>query len=267
MADVAIVNHAVTAAPKDYTLSGGQELFLKAVTASIDGSGSAVAWSPCLQVLAPDGTVMVSAVTSATVAAGASADVSWFPGIGTNAGAGGSAAQSYVGTNAIGPNTDFPGNFVYRWIYKKIVLATPTLITNIDAYCVGNSNNPSGLFVGVAYDNAGTPGDVKSASTPGNTKSQSPFVANNPMLNVLMDTTPLWVSVPASCYLTAGTWWLYVVFGGSEGGSDSLDVFYANGGHDFSNTDGNTWWNWAIAAAATDSGRTYSIRASTIAVG
>ena len=79
MASDAIVNTATSSAPKDYELSGTQELMLKAVRASINGASSATSWYPCLQMLAPDGTVMWSAIPSTPVAAGASADVSWFP--------------------------------------------------------------------------------------------------------------------------------------------------------------------------------------------
>lgn len=79
MADVSIRASAVTAAPMDYKVPGSQEIAPKAVTASMDGTSAAVAWFPCLQLLDPAGNVMFSAVPSSSVAAGASADVSWFP--------------------------------------------------------------------------------------------------------------------------------------------------------------------------------------------
>lgn len=81
MADVAIINRAVTAAPKDYTLAANEELFLKTVRAVIDGAGAGGAYLPAVQLVAPDGTVMWSAVPQAAIAAGGSADVSWFPGV------------------------------------------------------------------------------------------------------------------------------------------------------------------------------------------
>ena len=80
MADVSIVNSTVTSAPTDYQVPGTQELLLKAVRASIDGSGAGSAFLPALQLLDPAGHVMWTAVdTSTTIAAGGSADVSWFP--------------------------------------------------------------------------------------------------------------------------------------------------------------------------------------------
>lgn len=82
MADVALVNSSNIAAPKDYTLTGQQQILLKAVRATIDGSAAGSAFVPTLQLLAPDGTVMWESATAASVAAGGSADVSWFPGLG-----------------------------------------------------------------------------------------------------------------------------------------------------------------------------------------
>lgn len=82
MADVAIRAAAVKAVPRDYTIPGAQEILPKSVSATMDGSAAASAWFPCLQVLDPGGNVMFSAVSSTSVAAGASAEVSWFPGVG-----------------------------------------------------------------------------------------------------------------------------------------------------------------------------------------
>lgn len=79
MADVAIVASAVHSAPTDYTIPGAQELLPKAVSASMDGTAAASTWFPALQVLDPFGHVMFSAVSGDSVAAGGSADASWFP--------------------------------------------------------------------------------------------------------------------------------------------------------------------------------------------
>lgn len=79
MADVAIRAAAVASVPRDYTIPGAQEILPKSVSASMDGSGASASWYPCLQVLDPGGNVMFSAVAFSPIAAGASADVSWFP--------------------------------------------------------------------------------------------------------------------------------------------------------------------------------------------
>lgn len=79
--DAPIVASAVGTVPVDYQVPGSQEILLKSVSAIYDGSGSAAAWFPCLEIVSPAGTVMLSAVSAQQVAAGASADVSWFPGV------------------------------------------------------------------------------------------------------------------------------------------------------------------------------------------
>jgi hypothetical protein len=79
MPDGAIVIPDTAAAPKDYTLSGAQEIALKSVRALIDGTGAGSAFLPTLQLLDPNGHVMWEGAAQSTVAAGGSADVSWFP--------------------------------------------------------------------------------------------------------------------------------------------------------------------------------------------
>lgn len=81
MADIAIENSTVTAAPKDYTLPGTQELLVKAVRATLDGTAAGGSFIPVLELLAPNGTVMWRGFPATTLAAGGSADVSWFPGV------------------------------------------------------------------------------------------------------------------------------------------------------------------------------------------
>lgn len=80
MTDVAIKNTAVVNAPSDYKIPGAQEILLKSVRATFNGTTSSAAYLPCLQLLSPDGTVEWTAFPSTSVAAGGSADVSWFPG-------------------------------------------------------------------------------------------------------------------------------------------------------------------------------------------
>lgn len=84
MADVSIRSTAVTAAPMDYKIPGAQEIAPKSVTASMDGTSASGQWFPCLQLVDPAGNVMFSAIASSPLAAGVSADVSWFPHIAPN---------------------------------------------------------------------------------------------------------------------------------------------------------------------------------------
>lgn len=79
MADIAVRASSTASVPRDYSIPGAQELLPKSVKADMDGTGAGSAWFPCLQVLDPGGNVMFSAVASSSLAAGVSADVSWFP--------------------------------------------------------------------------------------------------------------------------------------------------------------------------------------------
>lgn len=93
MPDIAIVDPAVHAAPKSYTIKGSQEIILKGVTASFDGTGAGTTWVPAVQVISDSGVVIGTYTLGSALAAGASADVSWFPGIGGAAGQSVTTAQ------------------------------------------------------------------------------------------------------------------------------------------------------------------------------
>lgn len=96
MTDTPILDPAVAAAPKQYKVAGAQEIVLKGVTASFDGTGAAGSYVPAVQIIDPGGTVIGTYTLNETLAAGASADVSWFPGIGV--GSNTAAAKSLVAT-------------------------------------------------------------------------------------------------------------------------------------------------------------------------
>lgn len=82
MASVPIRSTAVDAAPKDYSIPSAQQIRLLSVHAAFDGSGSGAAWLPAVQILDNNGNVLVTAADpNVSVAAGGSADVSWFPGV------------------------------------------------------------------------------------------------------------------------------------------------------------------------------------------
>lgn len=82
------------ASPVAYTVPGAGEVFLKGAFARMDGTGTASAWFPCVRVKTPNGAIMLECLGS-SVAAGASADVTWFPGVKdtTTGGGGGSGIQ------------------------------------------------------------------------------------------------------------------------------------------------------------------------------
>src|SRR6266850_371843 len=82
MADVQIVRSAVSAVPGVYVLPDAAEFSLKTVNASLDGSGAGSSFLPCVTILSDSGHVIARAVDQAvSVAAGGTAEVSWFPGV------------------------------------------------------------------------------------------------------------------------------------------------------------------------------------------
>lgn len=79
MADVQYRPLGTEAAPADWTLPSSIAFTLKAARASFDGSGAASAWLPALEVISDAGDRVGLYPTPTSVAAGASADVSFFP--------------------------------------------------------------------------------------------------------------------------------------------------------------------------------------------
>ena len=141
MPDLPIVIPDTAAAPKDYTLSGTQELALKTVRALIDGSGAASAFLPTLQLLDPNGHVMWEGATSDTVAAGGSADVSWFPGLGGGLGSGTTNAE-WVTVSRTTSQTMLAGaNDTVIWTAATLQSSDSTL------FSLGTQNHPDDAIV------------------------------------------------------------------------------------------------------------------------
>lgn len=76
--DVQILTQNAADAPLDYLIPAAQEIVPRSVYASFDGSAALAAFLPALQIISPSGHV-VATCPAAQVAAGASADVTWFP--------------------------------------------------------------------------------------------------------------------------------------------------------------------------------------------
>jgi hypothetical protein len=105
MADVALLASTVQDAGGGYTVPGAQEIILKCCTASYDGAGAGGNFLPALQIIAPNGAVMGTFPTSTTVTAGNSADVSWFPRLGSGGGGGAGIAVT-DGSTVVNPATE-----------------------------------------------------------------------------------------------------------------------------------------------------------------
>lgn len=68
-------------APADWVLPASLEILPKLAYAHFDGTSAAGTFLPCLRFISDSGHVAVEAVSEEQVVAGASADVSWFPGV------------------------------------------------------------------------------------------------------------------------------------------------------------------------------------------
>jgi hypothetical protein len=79
MPDEQIHPTGTVAVPADYKIPPTAELLLKNAYAHFDGSGAAGSFLPLVRIISDAGSVVVEAVADTTIAAGASADASWFP--------------------------------------------------------------------------------------------------------------------------------------------------------------------------------------------
>lgn len=79
MADAVLTRDGPVAVPLDYVVPNGGELLPLTVTATIDGTNAASSFYAIVQVISPSGRSM-GKYRSDVIAAGGSADVTWFPG-------------------------------------------------------------------------------------------------------------------------------------------------------------------------------------------
>lgn len=100
MADPLTINvqQAAKAAPATYTVAGSAEIEILSAFASFDGTAAAAAYLPSLAFYSAAGLLISRSFPSSSVAAGASADVSYFPGVvdAPAAASGGGATESRV---------------------------------------------------------------------------------------------------------------------------------------------------------------------------
>lgn len=75
---VPIAALGVATLPEDYTIPDSLEIVPLAVRASFDGSGASGTFYPTLEFLSPGGVVIAECPCFTTIAAGGSADVTWF---------------------------------------------------------------------------------------------------------------------------------------------------------------------------------------------
>lgn len=73
-------------APADWVLAAALEIQPKIAYAHFDGTSAAGSWVPCLRLISDSGHTACEAIAGTAMAAGASADVSWFLGLGGQSG-------------------------------------------------------------------------------------------------------------------------------------------------------------------------------------
>jgi hypothetical protein len=83
-------------APADYVVPDSAELLLKGVYARFDGSGAAGSFKPLVRIISDAGSTVIEYVSDTTIAAGASADASWFPHVGGAAAAAASGSPVFA---------------------------------------------------------------------------------------------------------------------------------------------------------------------------
>jgi len=81
VADLELFAPGLRAAPLTYQVPGGQEIGLKVLAATFDGTGAGSAWQPAIQIVGPSGQVLRTFALEPSLAAGVSADVTFFPGV------------------------------------------------------------------------------------------------------------------------------------------------------------------------------------------
>lgn len=128
-------------APADYVISPSAELLLKMAFAKFDGTGAAGAFKPCLRIISDAGTVAGEAVADDEVAAGASADVTWFPRVGGGGGASTGVQWCYCSrvtsfTLTTGANGAIPWT---HFVTSDPSVFTITTVTRPDDTVMGNS--------------------------------------------------------------------------------------------------------------------------------
>jgi hypothetical protein len=78
--DTQILAAGSAPAPEAYTVPSAQEILVKAVACTFNGGGASGDFLPMLSIVPPGGVGAIECPMTTTVTAGASAEVSWFPG-------------------------------------------------------------------------------------------------------------------------------------------------------------------------------------------
>ena len=180
MPDIALQAKATQNAPLQYTIPGNQEILLKTMRARFDGTGAAGSFVPAIILRDPFGNEVGCYDLGTTLAAGASADATFFPGvkpaIPSPANLGGTAllydftvtvAQASIDTNVDGA---LAGLFRTDLTYLEVYLTGRTTGASVIDDVSFIFNNDSGMnyvrtFVGSAIAGSPIQGRVTAGAT------------------------------------------------------------------------------------------------------
>lgn len=127
MPDASILDTSTHAAPKSYGVTGAQDVLVKGVSASFDGSAAGQSWVPALQILDPSNAVMGTYPFQGSIADGGSADVSFFPDVASsNLAALAGQQESLSGTVTVNAGAAGQMQFAHS-AYNTIVVGLPTV--------------------------------------------------------------------------------------------------------------------------------------------
>lgn len=149
MADTQIRGLGASPAPLTYTVPGAQEIILKSLFASFDGTAAASPWYPCVRVRAPGGGIVGEYITQATVAAGAKADVSFAPFLRGATAASGSGVSVYSDGSLVAtePGIDFEDGVAVFWSFADNPGAGYVSVTPNGPYYSTGAATVTGLTV------------------------------------------------------------------------------------------------------------------------
>lgn len=145
MPDLQILATATSPAPLAYPIPGGLAILLKAATASFDGTGAGSSWQPAVTILGPSGRA-IGTFTAAALAAGASADVSWFPRVaaGSSGGGGGGGGTRIVRLPVDTPDASGNGfaNLTIGTGWSNVRRVLPAFTNGVDGTWEGSIQIP-----------------------------------------------------------------------------------------------------------------------------
>ena len=197
----------------------------------------------------------VNFASGSNIAFAASSNTLTIIGTGTSSGGGGSGGtltQAYVGYNTVGAS--YEAATAGRVFAKKVTLANPALLTDIEVYIKITADVDAGQWFAFLWDDNGS-----------GTAPKHLLLSMGVSRNLVLEETsagprdPRWFGIPVGRWLTAGDWWI-----GWQLFDTDLNIAYDTGGSDPymvpTNPQIGDWGLWT----PTNSTRTYSVRANTI---